>query len=37
VQLGVDLSGMETRARLEDGLALALKKIGCAITAVREP
>jgi rsbT co-antagonist protein RsbR len=35
VQLGVDISTMHTRARLADGIELALSLVGKAITAVR--
>ena len=34
VQLGVDISSMHTRARLADGMELALRLVGRAITAV---
>ena len=35
VQLGVDISTMHTRARLEDGIELALALLGRAITTTK--
>ena len=33
IQLGVDISSMDTQSRLQDGIELALSLVGKAITA----